>query len=285
MTKDNKTNLRDKRRLSALTPTEALYGRALPATRSGSLFNAFPYPAKISPEAIALFIATHTQPGDTVFDGFAGSGTTGLAALLCGNPPQQLRDEAQRLGLNVNWGARNAVLYELGALGSFIARNLTNPPDPDIFRDAANELLADAEEVEGWMYRAKNPGGNDGIVRYIVWSDIFRCPVCHAVVSLWDACVRLDPTKIGSEFQCPSCTHKCRVDDVERISETIRDEVLGQDRELRERCIARVFGVTGKKTWSRPATSTDDLLLKRIDREGIPESGSLRRNSLGRFVP
>ena len=272
MIKDNKTNSPDKKPLSALTPIEALYGRALPATRSGSLFNAFPYPTKISPEAIALFIATHTQPGDTIFDGFAGSGTTGLAALLCGNPPQKLRDEAQRLGLNVNWGTRNAVLYELGALGAFIARNLTNPPDPDIFRDAANELLANAEEVEGWMYSAKDPDGNDGIVRYIVWSDIFRCPVCRAEVSLWDACVHLDPASIGSEFQCPLCAHKCSVDKVERISETIRDEVLGQDRELRARRIARVFGITGKKTWSRPATSTDELLLKSVEREGIPEA-------------
>ncbi|MFC3119830.1 DNA methyltransferase [Jhaorihella thermophila] len=41
----------------------------------------------MSPEAIALFIAAHTKPGDTVFfDGFAGSGTTGLAALLCEKP-------------------------------------------------------------------------------------------------------------------------------------------------------------------------------------------------------
>lgn len=271
MKKDNKTKSSDKRPLSASTPIESLYARALPATRSGPLFNAFPYPTKISPEAIALFIATHTQPGDTVFDGFAGSGTTGLAALLCGNPPQKLRDEVQRLGLNVSWGARNAILYELGALGAFITRNLTNPPDPDTFHDAANKLLADTEEAEGWMYRAKDPEGNDGIVRYIVWSDILRCPICHAEVSLWDACVRLDPTKIRSEFQCPSCIHKCPVDDVERVSETIKDEVLGQDRELRARRIARVFGVTGKRTWSRPATSSDELLLERIESESIPK--------------
>lgn len=55
------------------------------STRGGPLFNAFPYPTKISPEAIALFIAPHTKPGDTVFDGFAGSGSTGIAAILCGN--------------------------------------------------------------------------------------------------------------------------------------------------------------------------------------------------------
>src|SRR5437764_15178402 len=92
----------------------ALYGESLPANRSGALYAAFPYPTKISPEAIALFIAAHTKPGDSVFDGFAGSGTTGLAALLCENPSPAMREEAKRLGLKVTWGARNAVLYELG---------------------------------------------------------------------------------------------------------------------------------------------------------------------------
>ena len=109
---------------------EALYERAMPASRCGSLYGAFPYPTKISPEAIALFIAAHTKPGDTVFDGFAGSGTTGLAALLCENPPPKLRDEAKRIGLDVRWGARNAILYELGAMGAFIGQTLTNPPNP-----------------------------------------------------------------------------------------------------------------------------------------------------------
>ena len=63
-----------------------LYEEAIPATRTGPLYNAFSYPTKISPEAIALFIATHTDPGDTVLDVFSGSGTTGLAAKLCDAP-------------------------------------------------------------------------------------------------------------------------------------------------------------------------------------------------------
>src|SRR5580700_10219773 len=98
----------------ATAKLRALYDQPMKAARTGALFSAFPYPTKISPEAIALFIAAHTKPGDTVFDGFAGSGTTGLAALLCENPSQALREEAKRLGLKVKWGARNAVLYEVG---------------------------------------------------------------------------------------------------------------------------------------------------------------------------
>ncbi len=78
-------------RLAALNSTLGrLYDEPLPASRTGALYTAFPYPTKISPEAIALFIAAHTKPGDTVFDGFAGSGTTGLAALLCDVRHQRL---------------------------------------------------------------------------------------------------------------------------------------------------------------------------------------------------
>ena len=80
-----------------------LYERALPAKRTGPLYGAFPYPTKISPDAIALYIASHTKPGDTVFDGFAGSGTTGVAALELGrrfilvdNNPEALAVMAHR---------------------------------------------------------------------------------------------------------------------------------------------------------------------------------------------
>lgn len=105
---------------------KALYAAALPARRSGPLYGAFPYPTKISPESIALLIAAHTVPGDTVFDGFAGSGTTGLAALLCEAPTAELLRATKLLPVKVQWGARDAVLYELGALGAFIGETLTN---------------------------------------------------------------------------------------------------------------------------------------------------------------
>jgi hypothetical protein len=128
---------------------DALYGQPLTAKRTGALYGAFPYPTKISPEAIALYIAAHTKPGETVFDGFGGSGTTGLAALLCERPTKEMRAQADRLNLNVQWGARNAVLYELGALGAFVGKTLTNPPDPLEFKKAATEVLAAAESEDG----------------------------------------------------------------------------------------------------------------------------------------
>jgi predicted RNA methylase len=249
---------------------DALYRRPMAAKRTGALYCAFPYPTKISPEAIALYIAAHTKPGDTVFDGFGGSGTTGLAALLCERPTYELRAEAIRLGLDVRWGARNAVLYELGALGAFVARTLTNPPDPVAFRKAAEELLAQAESEDGWMYEARDPFGAKGSIRHLIWSDRLRCPACRGDVSLWDACVSLDPAEISSTFSCPKCSHEAPLDDVQRVTVKEHDDVLGDKRALRKRTLARVYGSTGKKRWSRQPTPADLSLIKKIEAEPIP---------------
>ena len=259
-------------RPATTSSVEALYDRPLRSTRAGPLYGAFPYPTKISPEAIALFIATHTDPGDTVFDGFAGSGTTGVAALLCEDPPAQLREQARRLGLKVNWGARNAVLYELGALGSLVARTLTNPPDPEAFGKAAREILSETEQAYRWMYDAKDTDDNEGTIRYTIWSDLVKCPVCSEEVSLWEASVGLRPARIGPNFTCPTCAHSCRVGDVERLTSVSGDDILGLNRETRARCPVRVHGISGGKTWSRMATDDDLALLNGIERQPVPDS-------------
>jgi predicted RNA methylase len=254
-----------------LRKLDALYARALPANRSGPLYGAFPYPTKISPEAIALFIAAHTKPGDTIFDGFSGSGTTGLAALLCENPPLQLRNEAKRLGLNVRWGVRNAVLYDLSALGAFVGRTLTRPPDPKAFRNAAQDILFAAERDEGWMYSAHDPKGHKGAIRYVIWSDLLRCPACRIDTSLWDACVSRNPAKIAAKFTCPSCSHHAPLDEVERVTETVGDDVIGKNRSLRAHRAIWLYGSTGTKTWSRLVNGGDLKLLARVAKEPVPD--------------
>ena len=250
---------------------ETLYANALPAKRTGNLYGAFPYPTKISPEAVALFIAAHTAPGDTVFDGFSGSGTTGLAALLCGNPPDELRSEAERLGLKVQWGSRNAILYELGALGAFVGRTLTNPPEPLSFRKAAENLLRESENEDGWVYGAIDPDGCNGMIRYVIWSDLLSCPACHRKTSLWDACVCLNPAQIASRFSCPECGHEASLDQTERVTESVWDDILGEERVSRVRHPVRVYGSTGKKRWSRDANDSDLALIRQVKSNSVPD--------------
>ena len=254
-----------------MNPVAALYGAALPATRNGPLYGAFPYPTKISPEAIALYIAAHTRPGATVFDGFAGSGTTGLAALLCEDPPPPLRREAKRLGIRARWGPRNAVLYELGALGAFVAQVLNNPPDPKRFRAAAEDVLQSVESDFGWLYAAQDPLGCEGCVRHVVWSDVLCCPTCGGHTTVWDSCVSTGPARIDGQFRCPFCNAEHPVGALDRVMQRTPDDLLNRVVESRYRTIGRVYGVTGKTTWSRDPNENDLSLLARIEHEQIPE--------------
>src|SRR5438105_2185567 len=74
---------------------DALYKKPIVSTRNGPIFNAHSYPTKINTTAIVPFILAHTKPGDVVFDGFAGTGATGLAVALCSNPEIQLQESVE----------------------------------------------------------------------------------------------------------------------------------------------------------------------------------------------
>jgi len=250
----------------------ALYDRPMKSGRTGALFSAFTYPTKISPETIALFIAAHTKPGDKVFDGFAGSGTTGIAALLCSNPTEAMKQEAKRLGLNVTWGARRAVLYELGVLGSFVAQTLTNPPNPEMFQTEAERLLLECERELGWLYEARDPSGNRGTIRYTIWSEVVECPGCNSRVRLFDGCVARKPARISSTYKCIHCAHAADLSACKRQMRQYVDELTGQKVVTRVRKPVWVYGTTENREWSRAAQESDELPLKRVEGIGLPGS-------------
>jgi hypothetical protein len=248
----------------------ALYDRPLTATRTGALFNAFSYPTKISPEAIALYIATHTKPGDTVLDPFAGSGTTGIAAKLCDQPTAAMLDLAREQGLAPTWGPRNAVLYDVGVLGSFIARVMCTPPDPERFRAAAAALLERAEESYGWLYETTGPDGTPGTIRHVVWSDVLLCPTCDGEITYWDACVRQEPLRLEGMFSCPGCKTFSDVGTCERATETVVDDVLGSTLQRKVRVPVVVYGTTASKNWKRSATPADMIVPDKASHEPLP---------------
>lgn len=249
----------------------SLYRQATRSTRGGPLFNAFPYPTKISPETIALFIASHTSPGALVLDCFGGSGTTGLGAILCACPTDDMRAEASRLDLDVSWGPRRAVLYELGVLGAFISEMLCHPPDPNEFSEAAESLLAEVRDEWAWLYRCRDPKGEMGEIRYVVWSDVLVCPKCGEEGSLWDGCVRRSPAAISGIFQCPHCQRESATDQCTRVRHPVRDRLLEQDRTERKRIQAWVYGQTDGQTWSRLSDSTDNEFQERTNATPLPE--------------
>lgn len=261
-----------------------LYSTPLPSTRKGPLYNAFSYPTKISPEVIAVFIAAHTEPGATVLDAFAGSGTTGLAALLCDRPTEEMRRMADLLGIKPKWGPRTAHLFEIGTLGSFVSKTLCHPPEPETFAAAVSELCRRAEEKLSWLYEAKDASGAPGTLRHMIWSEVLVCPHCSNEVSLWDASVKTKPLSMSDTFRCKSCRKQVAVGACERALESSLD-AFGRKQLTKKRVVARVHGRSGSAKWQRPPTPEDHEVLTQIAKTRPPKSaphadlvwGELRR--------
>lgn len=234
-----------------------LYQKPFPSARTGAIFNTFAYATKISPEAIALFIASHTRPGAKVLDTFAGSGTAGLATLLCDKPTEEMVRLATQMGISPDWGPRHAVLYEVGTLGSFVAGVMCHPPEPATFEKAAIDLVAKARALVPGLYDAVDPQCNRGQLRHIIWTDVIRCAECGQEIAFWDAAVRTNPVALVDQFSCPKCGSNQIIADCERVIEKVYDPFLKKDVEQKKRIPARAYGQTSGKKWQRPATLTD----------------------------
>ncbi|MBP9676776.1 MAG: hypothetical protein KBD67_08570, partial [Anaerolineaceae bacterium] len=72
--------------------------------KNDPIYNAHSYHTKVPHKAIMRYILHYTDPGDIVFDGFCGTGMTGVAAQLCGD-----KKTVESLGYRVD---ENGVIWE-----------------------------------------------------------------------------------------------------------------------------------------------------------------------------
>ncbi|MDL2219685.1 site-specific DNA-methyltransferase [Ruminococcaceae bacterium OttesenSCG-928-O06] len=262
-------NKRNKAYLPEEPPWVKLYSMNLPSTRGGLFYNTFAYPTKISPEAIAVYIASHTKPGDTVLDTFGGSGSTGIAALMCEHPTESMKALAEKYDIQPEWGARNAIVYELGKYGAFASQVMANPPDQKLFTEAVNKLLK-ATEGELPLYNTKDAAGNQGVIRHIVYSDMVLCPRCDKEFTYYAGMVRYAPLRVDGDGICPHCGHKSKASDFPYVTEEVYDDLLKGSITLRKRVPARVYGQTGREKWVRAANEEDVAQFKTTEALSFP---------------
>lgn len=268
-----------------MTNLKKLFENPLPSARSGAFFNAFSYPTKISPESIAVYIASITEPGDTVLDAFGGSGSTGIAALLCEYPTDNMKAIAERIGVKPKWGARNAICYEIGSYGSFAMNAISNRLTSKTFDKAVDDFIAEAEQELLGYYSVIDPEGNEGIIRHVIWTEYLICPDCGEEISYFEYGTKRNPVTFLKEISCPKCGNKHMVDDFNFAKEEYVDNVLGEKCYRKKRRPAWIYGTTGNKKWNRKALNEDynDFLKveEKISKEKKPrkiEWGELHRS-------
>ena len=249
---------------------EKLFSKPLPSTRGGAFYNSFPYPTKISPEAIAVYIASATNPEDTVLDTFAGSGSTGIAALLAEHPTEKMIETASNLEVEPVWGKRNAVLYEIGTYAAFATRTITNRLKAKEYTVAVEDFIMRAEKLVSELYAAKSPDGKDGFIRYAIWTEVLVCPECKAELDYFENGTSRNPATFYNKIECPHCHKSTPLEEMSFATEEYYDKMLSKSILRKKRKIAWIYGISGKENWDRAPTDEDFALVQKLEEKFSP---------------
>jgi DNA modification methylase len=278
--------------------------------KNNPIYNAHSYHTKVPHPAIMRYILHYTQPGDIVYDGFAGTGMTGVAAQLCDNPDLGLKTRIESEFINLGlkkpiWGARKAICGDLSPIASFIAYNYNTPVDVAAFEHESQRILSEIESECGWMYETHHVDNSVGSINFTIWSDVFICPNCGGEIVFWDAAIEKNTGVILDDFPCPHCDLMVSKDPASPNSKSESQQkrpkskkltnakITVFDRDLDQPIICNLsvpvlinYTVKNKRYEKSPDTK-DLALLKKIDSfnipswypiERMPEGDEARRN-------
>lgn len=179
--------------------------------KNDPIYMAHTYHTKVPYKAIMRYILHYTKPGDIVFDGFCGTGMTGVAAQMCGSDDYVLKAEMMQKSGDISWGKRYAILSDLSPMATFISNGYNTPFSMTKFVEEFETIMSDIEKKCGHLYQTKHHeensflGEQTGEINYVIWSDVFICPHCGQEIVFWDAAVDVKNKKIDSNFACTKC--------------------------------------------------------------------------------
>jgi DNA modification methylase len=249
--------------------------------KNDSIYNAHSYHTKVPYKAIMRYILHYTEPGDIIFDGFCGTGMTGVAAQMCGNPDPEFKAKIEAEMPYVKWGARKAILNDLSPAAAFIAYNYNTPVDVAEFEKEARRILAECEKECGWMYETRHTADGKlqyridgkpiiGRINYTVWSDVFICPTCSNEIVFWDAAVDKEKGKVNNTFYCSHCRSELAKRSCVRAQETHFDTRLNEFVTMAKQVPVLINYSVGKKRFEKKPDEFDLALIEKINNIEIP---------------
>ncbi|WP_368860774.1 DNA methyltransferase [Desulforhabdus sp. TSK] len=246
------------------------------------VYRMHPYHTKVPHKAIMRYILHYTQPGDIVFDGFCGTGMTGVAARLCGDRAEVLalgyqvkpdgtilQEELDENGKRV-WrpfsklGARKAILNDLSPAATYISSSYNTPADGESLKSAIYKVIDMVEERWGWLFETTHKNGKKGKINSVIWSDVFVCPECSADIVFWENAVDIENGKVLDEFECSECGANLTKRSIERRWTTSYDPLIGKSVTQAKQVPVRINYVFGGKKYDKKASKDDLELLDNI---------------------
>lgn len=259
--------------------------------KNDALYNAHSYHTKVPYKAIMRYILHYTNPGDIVFDGFCGTGMTGVAAQKCGNPDLDFKAQINVEMPNVQWGVRKAILSDLAVAATYIANNHNEGFDIEKFKKEAERVMTECEKKFGWVYKTTRPDdavtalfstGEQPSISNTVWSSVLICPNCGEEIVFYTHGVD-DKGKVKSKFNCPHCNAEVSKTSAARKEETYYDEILEMPVTRAVQVpVFKIYKCDGKK-YEEPLNDYDYQVLERINTtslaaQNIPTDKMLHRD-------
>lgn len=236
--------------------------------KNNPIYLAHAYHTKVPHPAIMRYILHYTQPGDIVFDGFCGTGMTGVAANLCGSKAEvdKLKEK------NVKVGVRHGICSDLSPIATLIAASYNLPFDSKVFEAKANAILYQVEKELGWMYETEvevKTGNKTKRVKakinYTIWSDVFTCPNCGSEINLWNETVKLHENKIESNVTCPQCNYTTSKSKLNSYKESYYDNNLHEEFCINKKVPVRLNIIVNGKRDEIDVTQHDIELINNIN--------------------
>lgn len=258
--------------------------------KNDPIYNAHSYHTKVPYKAIMRYILHYTEPGDIVFDGFAGTGMTGVAAQKCKNPDRDFMLQIESTQENVKWGERKAVLCDLAVAAAYISANYNQGFDISGFEREAKRVLDESMKECGWMYETTPPnnhqetmfGSGNAVISNTVWSSVLICPNCGKDFVFYTEAVD-ESGKIKSKIKCPHCGAETTKNQAAKKEEVIYDELTEQTITRASQVpVFKIYRYAGKK-YEEPVNEFDRDVLQKIDaipltRKDIPAVKMLFRD-------
>ena len=256
--------------------------------RGDPIYNLHAYHTKVPHKAIMRYLLHYTEPGDLVFDGFCGTGMTGVAAHLCGD-----RKTIESLGYKIDddeiyetitnekgkdelkpfskLGIRRSILNDLSPAATFISYNYNTPVNVRKYEKEAKRIFKEVKKECEWMYETLHTDGKSkGNIKYIVWSDVFVCKECAGEIVYWDVAVDKDAGDIRIEFQCPHCNSSLTRRSIQRAWVSLYDNIINKHiRQVKQKPVLLKYTVNGK-SYEKSPDKKDLELIRGIDLKDLP---------------